>query len=182
MTAGGAREGAGRPMGGKIRRLSTIVRARYGMSNDLPLDVMLASMEYWAAQCAKLVELEANLPPPTIDAATGNVVKSKEAIGLRDDLRYAFEQLTKIADKCAPYFHAKVQQVELGGQIDVRRLSYDDLQTLIPLLRKARTLTIEQRSESGEYEPPDGRGENNDGDGPQPGGGGGAPDDRSRPN
>src|SRR3974390_3365545 len=107
--------GPGRRPGRPIKRLSAVIRARYGLHNDLPLDVLLAAMEYWGAQCAKLVdaEAEANALPPVIDAETGKVIKSEDAANIKADLRYALDQLGKYAERCAPYFHAKVRQVEL---------------------------------------------------------------------
>jgi len=62
--------GPGRLPGSTIKRLSAVIRARYGLHNDLPLDVLLATMEYWAAQCAKLVDREA-------EAATTVVLTDK---------------------------------------------------------------------------------------------------------
>jgi hypothetical protein len=95
-------------------------------------------MEYWAAQCAALVDREAEAATPTIDGATGEVIEPKRDPVLKSDIRYAFEQLGWYAERSAPYFHAKVQPVELGGSIDLRKLSYDDLKTIVPILRKAR--------------------------------------------
>ena len=128
-------------------------------------------MEYWAAQCAKLVDREAEAAT-TVDAATGKVIRAEPDTKLAADIRYAFEMLGWYSEKCAPYFHPKVKPVELGGTIDLRRLSYDDLQILVPLLRKARALTIEDRSESSTDVSADGSTEDNGGDRQQQAGGG----------
>ena len=102
---------------------------------------------------------------PTYDAATSKRIQTEEAQQIKTDLHYAFEQLTKAAALCTPHFHARLQNIELGGQIDLRRLSYEDLATLVPILRKAQALTIEQRSESGADGDADERREDNGGDG-----------------
>ena len=124
--------GPGRLPGSTIKRLSAVIRARYGLHNDLPLDVLLATMEYWAAQCAKLVDREAEAAT-TVDAATGKVIRAEPDTKLAADIRYAFEMLGWYSEKCAPYFHPKVKPVELGGTIELRRLSYDDLRGREPL-------------------------------------------------
>ena len=85
--------GPGRLPGSTIKRLSAVIRARYGLHNDLPLDIMLAAMEYWAAQCAKLVDREAeaattvvltdkalaamNVVPPALNRTRGSELVEK---------------------------------------------------------------------------------------------------------
>src|SRR3974377_2573439 len=96
--------GPGRLPGSTIKRLSAVIRARYGLHNDLPLDIMLAAMEYWAAQCAKLVDREAEAAT-TVDAATGKVIRAEPETKLAADLRYAFAMLGWYSEKGAPYFH-----------------------------------------------------------------------------
>ena len=51
----------------------------------MPLDVLLATMEYWGAQCARLVEREAE-QVPTLDE-TGKAIQTEEAQQTKGDLR-----------------------------------------------------------------------------------------------
>ena len=111
--------GPGRLPGSTIKRLSAVIRARYGLHNDLPLDVLLATMEYWAAQCAKLVDREAeaattvvltdkalaamNVVPPALNRTRGSelVEASTQATTqagksrLNETLGAIFEGITK---------------------------------------------------------------------------------------
>ena len=171
----------GRPRGSTIKRLSAVIRARYGIHNDLPLDILLATMEYWSAKTARLVDAEADAATPTVDENGKQTPSAEEIQRIKSELSDAFEQLTKAAALCTPYFHAKLQNIELGGEIDLGRLSYDELSAIIPLLRKAQALAIEDRSDASTVEAAAGRRGSEGEDGQQPEGSGSAASVDARP-
>ena len=158
-----------------------MIRARYGLHNDLPLDILLATMEYWSAKTARLVDAEADAATPTVDENGKQTPSAEEIQRIKAELRDAFEQLTKSAALCTPYFHAKLQNIELGGEIDLGRLSYEELSTIVPLLRKAQALAIEDRSEEGEGDVAGGGDGTAGGDGQQQEGSGSAASVDARP-
>ena len=138
-------------------------------------------MEYWSAKTARLVDAEADAATPTVDENGKQTPSAEEIQRIKSELSDAFEQLTKAAALCTPYFHAKLQNIELGGEIDLGRLSYEELSTIVPLLRKAQALAIEDRSEEGEGDVAGGGDGTAGGDGQQQEGSGSAASVDARP-
>ena len=134
---GGARPGAGRPVGSGAK--PPVIKG------SKPLQVLTRAMHYYEDQAngylgvlarIKLPELDAPTPAEGSPEAKAMEAKIKTATECAASLKIAFDTATDYAAKAAGYLHPKLSSVQYGAMLDYKRLTADELGIFIPLLEK----------------------------------------------